>query len=130
MSDKKILIVDDEEDILSLLQKRLHSAGYECIGKKSVEEALESIRFEQPELIILDLSFAGASGIALLQNLARYLPDAEKMPPVVVLSAYGDPEIVDYVRDLGAVDFIKKPFDSQQIVSSVRTWLRPGSQAV
>ena len=84
---------------------------------------MESLRLEQPQLIILDLSFAGASGIALLQNLARYLPDVKHRPPVVVLSAYGDPEIVDYVRDLGAVDFIKKPFDSQQIVSTVRAWL-------
>ncbi|MBI4197301.1 MAG: diguanylate cyclase [Deltaproteobacteria bacterium] len=118
MKRKNIMIVDDEEDVQTLLRKRLQREGFSCFSCASVEEALSQLKTVHPELIILDLGFKSASGIAFLQNMDRYLPAGEK-PQVVILSAYGDPDIVKYAKSLGVKSFLTKPFDSVHLLETV-----------
>ncbi|MBI4366129.1 MAG: response regulator [Deltaproteobacteria bacterium] len=121
--EKVILIVDDEEDVQTLLQKRLSNAGFRCVSCTTVEAALGSLRAVRPHLIILDLGFKKASGIAFLQNMWRYLPAATR-PPVMVLSAYGDPEIANYAKSLGAETFVSKPFDAAHLLHTIHSVLQ------
>jgi DNA-binding response OmpR family regulator len=116
---KTILIVEDEEDIQLLLQKRLNQAGFHCVGSSTVEEGLKCLKDVKPDLVILDLGFKSASGIAFLQNMASYIPANVHKPPVMVLSAYGDPDIISYTKSLGVKSFITKPFDSAHILETV-----------
>lgn len=122
MSQKKILIVDDDTDYQFVLQKSLGREGFACQGVLSVEAALESVRLNLPDVVILDLGLRKASGIAFLQNFAKMISNGEKIPPVVVVSAHTDPEIIDLVKTLGASQFIAKPVDSCQIVSAVHSF--------
>lgn len=114
----KILIVDDEEDLQAVLQKRLSRAGFDCRGCTTVEEAFQALQFN-PDLVILDLGFRSASGIAFLQNMAQHLSPGAQKPLVMVLSAYGDPEIINYTKSLGVTTFLTKPFDSIHLVETV-----------
>jgi diguanylate cyclase (GGDEF)-like protein len=116
-----ILIVEDDEDFQQLLSKRLLQAGYSCTLSRSVEDALGYLEHLQPDLIILDLGFRQASGIALLQNLSRYVQKENKLPPVLVVSGYSDPEIISFATTLGAEDFMTKPINESQFLSKVRT---------
>ncbi len=120
---RKILIVDDDSDFQLVLQSCLRKEGYECLGVVSVEEALESVRFSVPDLVILDLGLRKASGLAFLQNFVNLISIGEKIPPVLVVSGYSDPEIVEFATMLGASCFIPKPIGASEIVSTVHSFL-------
>ena len=124
MSQRKILIVDDDPDFQLVLQNCLKKEGYSCIGTVSVEEALEKVRFSAPDLVILDLGLRQASGLAFLQNLAKSVSSGDKIPPVLVVSGHTDPEIVEFATTLGASRFIPKPVGSSEIVSAVRSFIQ------
>lgn len=115
---KKILIVDDEADLLVLLQKRLSKAGFRCMGCATVEAGLKWLANYHPDLVILDLGFRKASGFAFLQNMKDHL-SGKGRPPVMVLSAYGDPEVVAHARALGVQSFMTKPFDASTFLKEV-----------
>jgi len=114
---KKILIVEDDTDLLGMLSKRFQKIGYEVVVAPSVEIALESVRHSLPDMILLDLGFKGASGHALIRDLNK--TKNEISPPVLVMSGYSDPEIVDFFLSLGAADFITKPFQFAEVASKV-----------
>lgn len=119
--EQKILVVDDDNDFQFILQNYLKKEGYLCVGAATVEEALASVRLSPPNLVILDLGLRKASGIAFLQNFAKEVSRSEKIPPVVVVSGYTDPEIIDLVGTLGAARFIPKPVGCVEIVSAIRS---------
>ena len=120
---KKILIVDDDEDFQLIIRKRLESFGFFCESAFTVEEALEKLKETEPRLIILDIRFANTDGTAFLKNAKKWLPKGRNLPPIIVLSGYNEKEIVDYVLDLGAAGFLKKPFDSDTLVSMVKDYM-------
>ena len=114
---KTILIVEDDTDLLSMLSKRFKKLGYAVIPAASVETALELIRKSLPDMILLDLGFKGASGHALIRDLDKH--DKISTPPVLVMSGYSDPEIVEFFLSLGASDFISKPFQFSEVAGKV-----------
>lgn len=123
LSKQKILIVDDDLGYQLVLQNCLKKAGYTCISAVNVEEALKQVKFTSPDLVILDLGFRKASGIAFLMNLSNSLSKDQKIPPVLVVSGYDDPEIVEFVTTLGASLFIPKPIGSSQIISAIQSFI-------
>lgn len=120
---KNILIVDDDYDFQLLLTACLTQEGYECACVVSVKEALESVRFNTPDLVILDLVLKKASGIAFLQNFVRFISSGKKIPPVLVLSGYSDPEIISFTKTLGASRFIPKQLGTTEILLAVHASL-------
>lgn len=124
MPKRTILIVDDDPDYQLVLRHSLEQKGYSCIGTASVEDALKKVRLSAPDLVILDLGLRQASGLALLQNLARSVSSGDKIPPVLVVSGHSDPEIVEFATTLGACRFIPKPVGSSEIVSAVRALIQ------
>jgi diguanylate cyclase (GGDEF)-like protein len=123
-SKRKILIVDDDPDFQLVLKNCLKKEGYSCVSAVGVEEALESVRINAPDLVILDLGLRRASGLAFLQNFASVVSSGERIPPVLVVSGHNDPEIVDFAMTLGASRFIPKPTGSFEIVSAVRSFIQ------
>lgn len=123
MSPKKILIIDDDPDIQTTLKKRLEHHGFSCTCLSSVGAALQRLSEIDPKLVILDLGFRGANGTAFLQSAKNYLPPQSKVPPILVLSAYNEREVVDYVLGMGASGFIAKPFDAKVLISTVQDYL-------
>ncbi|MCF7878678.1 MAG: response regulator [Candidatus Omnitrophica bacterium] len=119
---KKILIVDDEPDILKIVIFRLKGKGYQTISARSGENALQLLAGNRPDLIILDLRLPGING----DEVCRKIKADEKLKdiPVILLTASTGQDIEKLSKEIGAVDFIRKPFDSQNFINKVENIFR------
>ena len=119
MAKQKILIVDDDANIAELISLYLLKECYETQIVHDGEEALLAYRTFQPDLILLDLMLPGMDGYQVCRELRK-----DSMVPIIMLSAKG--EIFDKVLglELGADDYIIKPFDSKELVARVKAILR------
>jgi DNA-binding response OmpR family regulator len=122
MAGERILVVEDEPDILELLQVHLEQSGFKVIGAESGSEALEALRKARPDLVILDLMLPDLSGTEILRVIRE--ERETKGLPVLILTARTDE--VDRVVgfELGADDYITKPFSPREVVLRVRAVLR------
>lgn len=114
-----ILIVDDEPTIREVVRKYLERENFHVIEAEDGYQALEALHKDNPSLILLDLMLPGMDGLKVAQYIRQ-----ESSVPIIMLTAKGDP--VDRIRglDMGADDYIPKPFDPQEVVSRVRAVLR------
>jgi len=122
MTKERILVVDDEEDILELVRFNLAREGYSVICTTSGEETLKIARKEHPDLIVLDLMLPGIDGL----EVAKVLKNDPKTKDIsiVMLTAKGEePDIVTGL-ELGADDYVTKPFSPRILVARVRAVLR------
>ncbi|MFZ0134036.1 MAG: response regulator [Desulfobacterales bacterium] len=122
MAKEKILVVDDEEDIIELVRFNLNKDGYRIESALTGEEALRMVRSDAFDLIILDLMLPGIDGL----EVTRKLRDNAKTRsvPIVMLTAKGEePDIVAGL-ELGADDYITKPFSPRILIARVRAVLR------
>ena len=116
---KRILTVDDELSILKFLRSNLEDRGYTVISATNGEEALHMIEMELPDLIILDVMMPKMDGFEVCRQLREW-----SQIPIIMLSAMGDEK--DKVRclDLGADDYIVKPFGANELIARVSAVLR------
>lgn len=128
MAKQRILIVDDEEDICMILSYSLQKAGYEVLIAHSAEEALTnyevSIKNCEVDLILLDIMMGEMSGLEMADYLRTNLMDAGKLPAIIFLTALGDESTVLRGFNLGADDYISKPFRISEVVARVAAVLR------
>jgi two-component system phosphate regulon response regulator PhoB len=119
---KKILVVDDEPDILNLLDYNLRKAGFEVLLAKDGPEALEIAGESRPHLILLDIMLPDMEGTEVLKRLKA--EDPTRAIPVIMLTAKGEEvdKIVGF--ELGAEDYITKPFSPRELVLRVRAVLK------
>jgi len=116
---RHILIVDDDRLVLAALAEGLRSASYRVTGVASGEEALASAGRETPDLALLDVRMPGMSGIELGRRLREQFG-----VPFLYLSAYGDQDVVQQAVDEGALGYLVKPLDIQQIAPSIEAALK------
>jgi len=122
MSEDKILIVDDEKDILELIGYNLEKEGYKILKALSGETALRSSRSENPDLILLDLMLPGIDGLDVLKKLKK---DAKTTNiPTILLTAKGEEADIVAGLELGADDYITKPFSPRVLLARIRAALR------
>jgi len=122
MSQKTILIVDDEEDILELVGYNLTRANFQVRYAASGKEALAAARELLPDLIILDLMLPGLDGLAVCKQLKREPKTAHI--PIVMLTARGEESDVVRGFELGADDYVTKPFSPRVLLARVQAVLR------
>ncbi len=122
MKKETILVVDDEEDILELIRHHLQREGYTVVCAASGEKALKLTRQEPPDLIILDLMLPGIGGL----DVARHLKsDARcRTIPLIMLSAKGEEADVVTGLELGAADYVTKPFSPRILLARIKAVLR------
>lgn len=122
MSQEKILLVDDEEDILELLSYNLSREGFKTTGVETGEAALKKIEGETPDLIILDLMLPGVDGL----EITRILKSNQKTSriPIIMLSAKGEESDVVTGLELGADDYVTKPFSPRILIARVKAMIR------
>jgi len=122
MAVKTILAVDDERDILELLEYNLSKEGFEVLTADSGEAALEIMQKNQPDLILLDLMLPGIDGL----ELCRLAKESErtKQIPIVMLTAKGEEADIVAGLEIGAEDYITKPFSPRVLLARIRTVLR------
>lgn len=118
----KILVVDDEEALVRLISYNLNKEGFTTIPAYDGEEALRLVREEQPDLIILDLMLPGKDGLEVCRNLRS----ANIKTPVIMLTAR-DEEVDKVVGlELGADDYVTKPFSVRELCARAKAVLRRG----
>lgn len=122
MSERTVLIVDDERAIRDMLRMALEIAEYRCIESDNIRDAYTQIVDERPDLILLDWMLPGGSGLELLRRLKR--EDATREVPVIMLTAKTAEDNVIQGLDVGADDYITKPFAPRELIARVRALLR------
>ncbi len=113
---ESILIVDDDFNICTMLSDELTEIGYDTYFLTSGERVLEYVQNNQVDLILLDLKMPGKNGFEILQELEYNNIDTR----VIVLSAFGDVQSAIDAANLGASDFISKPYDFDELLITIR----------
>ena len=122
MSKEKILVVDDEKDIIELLQYNLEKEGYRISSAYSGEKCLEKVKIELPDLILLDLMLPEIDGLDVCKFLKNN-PQTSHIP-IIMLTAKGEETDIILGLELGADDYITKPFKVRELLARVKTVLR------
>ncbi len=118
--DKKILVIDDEGDLLKLARTRLEASGYRVLTLDSGDRAVEFAKSEKPDLILLDIVMPGKNGCEVCKELKD---DKTTSPiPVIVFTAqYPEEEYVKTnTEEIGADDYVLKPFDAQELLAKIK----------
>jgi DNA-binding response OmpR family regulator len=122
MTNPSILIIEDDSDIAELLRYNLERERYRVRVAVSGEAGLDLVRSERPDLIILDLGLPGVQGLEVCRYL-KLQPEYAKLP-VIMLTAKGEESDVVLGLELGADDYLVKPFKVRELVARVRAVLR------
>lgn len=119
---KKICIIEDEKDIVRLLSYNLEKEGYEVISHSSGFDAFEFIKFNAPSLVLLDLMIPGLDGFEVCKQLKSNA--STKTIPIIMLTAKTEESNIVTGLELGAEDYITKPFSLNILIARIRTALR------
>ncbi len=114
-----VLVVDDDEDLRILVRKVLSRGGHRVTEAADGDEGLRMIDHQRPDLVLLDLRMPAPDGFEVLRRLRAR--DATRSLPVIVLTAMGDEDSARESFDLGATDFLNKPFTPPQLDARVRS---------
>jgi len=116
----KVLVVDDDPNLLRVVSLRLQKEGYSVTSVDSAEKALAQVAVAAPDLVLTDLKMGGMDGMALFEAIARQLPGL----PVIIMTAHGTvPDAVTATRR-GVFGFLPKPFENQQLLGEIERALR------
>ena len=119
---QKILVVDDEEEVLAHLSNILKRANYEVVSTTRGKEAVELAMKLKPDLIVLDLVLTDIDGLQVCKCVKK--DQATKDIPVIIMTGFGTDYAEEKSRDYGADDFIKKPYDAKDLLVKIKTLLR------
>jgi two-component system alkaline phosphatase synthesis response regulator PhoP len=122
MAKEKILVVEDETDILELITFNLAREGFQVQGVLSGEEALQAVHDNPPNIVVLDLMLPGVDGLEVCKEIRR--DPGTKGMAIIMLTAKGDEADIVAGLELGADDYITKPFSPRVLLARIRAVLR------
>ncbi|MBP3965951.1 MULTISPECIES: response regulator [Paenibacillus] len=120
MENKKVLIVDDQNGIRILLMEVFSSEGYTTFQAPNGKLALEIVRNEAPDLVLLDMKIPGMDGLEILKHVKAINKDIK----VIMMTAYGELDMIKEATDHGALMHFTKPFDIDEMRMAVNLQLR------
>ena len=119
---KKIIIIEDEEVLLELLQKKLIQEGYQVDAARDGQEGLKKIKEDKPDLILLDIVMPKMGGFEVIKQVNQ--DEGLKNIPIIIISNSGQPVELDRAKELGVRDWlIKTDFDPEEVVTKVKKQL-------
>jgi two-component system phosphate regulon response regulator PhoB len=127
MNDRKVLIVDDEFAIRDMLRMALEIAEFDCLEADNIQDAFTLVVDQRPGIILLDWMLPGGSGLELLRRLKR--EETTRDVPVIMLTAKTAEDNVIQGLDVGADDYITKPFSPRELIARIKALLRRASGA-
>lgn len=122
MTIQKVLVVDDESGIRDMLRLALESADFECLEAGNIADAHQKIIHNTPDIVLLDWMLPGGTGIELLRRLKK--EEATQHVPVIMLTAKAHEDNVIHGLEVGADDYIIKPFAPKELIARMRALLR------
>ncbi|MBU0507081.1 MAG: response regulator [bacterium] len=123
MNIQKILVIDNDPEIVDQLIIKIEALGLEADGVTSIEQGSQVMRHATPDLIIMDLGFAQAEGYIFISSLKEALRPDEKMPPISVMNSADDQFLSTYAYDLGTTDFHVRTYDSDSLKTLIMDFL-------
>jgi two-component system response regulator (stage 0 sporulation protein F) len=120
LDKKKVLIVDDQNGIRILLMEVFSSEGYEMFQAANGRLALEIVRNDAPDLVLLDMKIPGMDGLEILKHIKEINTEIK----VIMMTAYGELDMIKEATELGALMHFTKPFDIDEMRVAVNTQLR------
>jgi two-component system alkaline phosphatase synthesis response regulator PhoP len=124
MAGEKIVVVEDEEDILEVMRYNLAREGFRVVTARDGTAGLRTIRSESPALVVLDLMLPGLDGIELCRRLKS--DTVTRSIPIIMATAKGEESDIVLGLGVGADDYVAKPFSPKELVARVRAVLRRG----
>ena len=112
---KKVFVIDDDKSIRWILEKAFSKAGYHVNCYENTENIIENIVIHEPDIIVSDIKMPGESGLVMLENIKREFPKI----PIIIMTAFSDLESTVSSLQKGAYDYIPKPFDIKELISTV-----------
>jgi two-component system response regulator (stage 0 sporulation protein F) len=122
MNSHKILIVDDQNGIRVLLTEVFSSEGYMTYQAANGKLAIELVKKEAPDLVLLDMKIPGMDGLEILKHIKKIDPEVK----VIMMTAYGELDMIKEASDSGALMHFTKPFDIDELRAAVNRELRGG----
>ena len=122
MTIQKVLVVDDESGIRDMLKLALESADFECVEAGNIVDAHQKIVHDTPDIVLLDWMLPGGTDIELLRRLKK--EEATQHVPVIMLTAKAHEDNVIHGLEVGADDYITKPFAPKELIARMRALLR------
>ena len=119
---KKILVVDDEKDLLMILSTRLKIAGYVVTTATNGAEGLGMVMADKPDLVVLDLMMPKMDGWEVLKNIRQN--DTTRDLPVILLTAKGDMHTIDESKRQLATDYFIKPYEMNELLAFIQRYLK------
>lgn len=123
MDKGKVLIVDDQNGIRVLLVEVFSNEGYDTFQASNGKMALEIVRKESPDLVLLDMKIPGMDGLDILKHIKQI----DTSIKVIMMTAYGELDMIKEATDLGAIMHFTKPFDIDELRQAVNAQLRSDS---
>ncbi|MFI2859177.1 response regulator [Paenibacillus sp. JSM ZJ436] len=120
MIKHKVLIVDDQNGIRILLMEVFSSEGYETFQAANGRIALDIVKSQVPDLVLLDMKIPGMDGLEILKHIKQMNPEIK----VIMMTAYGELDMIKEATDLGALMHFTKPFDIDEMRMAVNMQLR------
>jgi CheY-like chemotaxis protein len=121
---KSVLLVDDDAAILLGTGVRLKSMGYTVYTAKDAVSAVSAVRKNEPDVVVLDISLPAGDGFLVADRLQNLVGSAAT--PIIFITASDNPALRERAKKLGAVGFLKKPFDATSLADAIETALSPG----
>ena len=124
MNRNKIVVIEDEPDIVEVLSYNLKREGFNVVSVERGDEGLNAVRNQSPNLVILDLMLPGIDGLSLCQQMKS--DPLIKEIPIIIISAKGEESDVVIGLELGADDYLPKPFSPRELLARVKAVMRRG----
>ncbi len=124
MKNDRIVVIEDEPDILEVMRYNLTREGYDVLSCENGEEGLAMVRAESPDLVVLDLMLPGQDGIEICRILKQ--EEATRFIPIIMVTAKGEESDVVLGLGVGADDYLTKPFSPKELIARIKAVLRRG----
>ena len=125
MKQKKIVVVEDEPDLVDVVTYNLEREGYSVLASQRGDEGLNLIRSQAPDLVLLDLMLPGMDGLSICRQMKS--DSSMKEIPIIIASAKGEESDVVIGLEMGADDYLAKPFSPRELLARIRAVLRRGA---
>ena len=117
MTNKKILFIEDETEIVDLMRTRLEASGYQMFSACDGEEGLKKVEENSPDLILLDIIMSKIDGLAVCKQLKGDLKT--KDIPIIIVSASGEKNLSEICQQAGADELVMKPFEAEELLDKI-----------
>ncbi|MBU3911053.1 MAG: response regulator [Candidatus Omnitrophica bacterium] len=121
MDKKKILVVDDDPDLLKMLKLRIESEGYEFLSVQDGEDMIREMRAKRPDVVLLDIMLPKLDGYTALREMRK--EESFKDTPVIILTAKERKKVGDLFAFEKVAFFVEKPFDAKDLLRKIRSLL-------